>query len=371
MKNRNAALDIVKFFLSLFVVIYHQYNAEGKLFNENFDKFDSWLFNIFVLFLVCPVPLFILISGYLSSFSKKDKLNSFFKLGIDILLYWVFAIAVTIILISSADIKISLNRTLTFGGRDWWYIWAFLIIKSISPILINGIKKTDKFISLTGIIFLVFMRIFFIQTNFGELFNGGSILAFLAIYLIGIWIGVHGKEILNSKRNYQCSIAICLLLMLIGIIFKSFSYILGFNLSKILSFGTPTHLIPLIFSICLFNIILKFNLKETKMTKLIASITFPIYLFHFFFEITLNQLIWSKVGIDKSNIGMYELNFFFGIITWLTTIFFFIINYYSTVFYFKMIKYCSMINNKFDNKKMKLHLRKKIQRKKRTISSLF
>ncbi|AVN65080.1 hypothetical protein CG002_01725 [Mesoplasma florum] len=320
MKNRNAALDIVKFFLSLFVVIYHQYNAEGMLFNDNFGQFDSWLFNIFVLFLVCPVPLFILISGYLSSFSKKDKLNSFFKLGIDILLYWVLAIAVTIILISSADIKISLNRTLTFGGRDWWYVWAFLIIKSISPILINGIKKTDKFISLTAIIFLVFMRIFFIQTTLSELFNGGSILAFLAIYLIGIWIGVHGKEILNSKRNYLCSIAICLSLMLIGIIFKSFSYILGFNLSKILSFGTPTHLIPLIFSICLFNIILKFNLKETKMTKLIASITFPIYLFHFFFEITLNQLIWSKVGIDKSNIGMYELNFFFGIITWLTTI---------------------------------------------------
>ncbi|ATZ20904.1 acyltransferase family protein [Mesoplasma coleopterae] len=319
MKKRNSAFDILKIFLSIFVVLYHQYLHQGSVFNENFSQFDSWIFSIFSVVIASPVPIFILISAYLATISSKQDLRGFFKFGIDTFLYWVICVILVIIFVSGLNVDISISRTLTFGGRDWWYLWSFLIIKSISPILVHGIKNVNKLVSLTGIIFLLFMRFAFIKSNNNELFNAGTIIGFLSVYLVGIWMTFFLKEQIKNKSVIKASIIVCFTFVVFSFIFKIMQFWIDFNISKLLGFDSPMTPFPVIFSIFVFILITNVYIEEKKFINLIAKTLLPVYLFHFIFEIIMNQFIWSKVFKNSNSLGLYELNFFIALITWLIT----------------------------------------------------
>ncbi|AVN60385.1 hypothetical protein CG007_01985 [Mesoplasma entomophilum] len=317
MKKRNSGLDIIKIFLSLFVVIYHQYLHQRTIFNENFSQFDSWFFSSFSVIIASPVPIFILISAYFATISSKQDLRSFFKFGIDTFLYWVICVILVIIFVSGLNVDISISTTLTFGGRDWWYLWSFLIIKSISPILVQGIKSANKIVSLIGIIFLLGIRFAFIKANNDELFNAGTIIGFLSVYLIGIWMTFFLKEQMKNKRVIKTSTIVCSMFVVLPFIFKIMQFWIDLNISKLLGFDSPMTPFPVIFSIFAFILITNVYIEENKFTNLIAKTLLPVYLFHFVFEIAMNQLVWSKVFKNSNSLALYELNFCIALITWL------------------------------------------------------
>ncbi|AVN58998.1 acyltransferase family protein [Mesoplasma florum] len=357
MKKRNAALDIFKIFLSIMVVTCHQFGKQDLIFNNNFDKWDSWFFNIFTVLITSPVPIFILISAYLAASSSKQNLNGFFKLGIDTFLYWIICVALVVILVSGLNIDISINKTLIFGGRDWWYLWSFLIIKAISPILVQGIKNLNKIVSLVGILFILVIRFAFIKSNNKELFDAGSIIGFLSVYLVGIWMTLYWKEQMKDKRVIKISLVVCCLLIVLPLIFKIMKYGIDVNISDLAGFDSPMTPIPVIFSIFAFILISNVYIESNKVTTLIAKTLLPVYLFHFAFEITMNQLVWSKVFRGTNSLALYELNFFIAIITWIITECFALVIIYPHEFMSKYLNKglwatIAFVKNKYNKKSL-------------------
>lgn len=152
-KKRNPYLDIVKAILIILVIIGHsiQYGA-GPNYINNSLFFDNNIFKIIYSF---HMPLFIMISGYLSynSLNKKtfkETLISKFKTIIIPLLLW--SIIPFIITLDYINIKESIKLFIQVFSTNLWFLWGIFYINIIVK-LINKFFKDNIFIYI--LIFLI------------------------------------------------------------------------------------------------------------------------------------------------------------------------------------------------------------------------
>ncbi|WP_026389311.1 acyltransferase family protein [[Acholeplasma] multilocale] len=316
---RNAAIDLTKVILAIFVIIYHQYYWQILSFAPGLNVFSSWIYSTFVLPLVVPVAFFILSSGFLSNLKENPSYRSFYNYGISLFIYWILALALGAIIIFGAKVDWAYWKVVSYGGRYWWYVWAFFIVKALSPIINIGLRKVNKWGSLIVIVIIFSLSTFYMNES-SMPFGAGDTIMLLSLYMFGGWLAVYGKRIMTSKISLRLSTAILILGIIIPLILKIISYSMNSTLINDAELDKTTSLITVIYGLALFILVWNIKIPENKFLEQLKYTFMPVYLFHFYFEMLLNKYIWSTIPIFKTHDVYYELSVLVALITWIITL---------------------------------------------------
>lgn len=224
MKNHNKTLNNIKGLAIILVLIGHciQY-CNGNIYFDNQLYFDNIIFKLIYGF---HMPLFMIISGYLFSFSiKKDTIEiikSKFNSILIPLLSW--SSLLFIIFVFYNNLKIDLNLLVTFIkflSGSFWFLWALLF--SIIIIMIGNKLFKDN------ILYYVIIFIVFLITP--DTFNL-NLYKFMCINFIVAYF--MGDKIFNiEKKAYLVKFFVYTILYVILIYFwnnNTYIYTSGFSL---------------------------------------------------------------------------------------------------------------------------------------------
>lgn len=232
--------------------------------------------------------IFILITGYFSinkSFSFKKVLKIWGE---------TFFYSVGLLLFSNIiekSFKFEYNDLLFFIpviGNIYWFMTIYVIIYVLSPFINKLIKSMskEKIKMLLIILFLMFIVPTQLFNNEWKYIVGTSEIG-LFIYIIGCYIKLYGiqpLEKMNKKSILIVAIFAYATMIAIEMLSKS-TYIK----SEIETFDSPLIIICAILMFYIFN---KMNIRSNKIINYIASLSFPVYLFHEHPKI--RKLLWKE-----------------------------------------------------------------------------
>ena len=224
-KKRNPYLDIIKAILILLVLIGHsiQYGSGENYLNKQLF-FNNYLFKFIYSF---HMPLFIMISGYLSynSLNKvnlKDTIISKFKSLIIPIFIW--SIIPFIISINNyINIKELIKLFITTFSTNLWFLWSLFYINVLVKI-INKYFKDNIYIYILSILITFILPNTYIIKYFNFQF---SLYSFMYIYfLLGYFYKKYNLDTkLNKYINNKTLIINTILFILLLIPFSKEYYI--------------------------------------------------------------------------------------------------------------------------------------------------
>lgn len=230
-KKRSPYLDIIKAILILLVIIGHsiQYGS-GSTYLEKQLFFNNYLFKFIYSF---HMPLFIMISGYLSynSLNKnslKETFISKFKSLIIPLFFW--SIIPFIINLEFYSIIESLKLFIAVFSTNLWFLWSLFYINILVK-LINKYFKDNIFIYILSFLITFILPNTFVIKYFNIQFSLYSFLYFY--FLIGYFYKKYNLEDkLNKLFNIKTLIinTIIFILLLIPFSTNDYIYISGINI---------------------------------------------------------------------------------------------------------------------------------------------
>jgi peptidoglycan/LPS O-acetylase OafA/YrhL len=303
--QRYAFVDYLKVIATFTVVIAHKFEAERDwIFSEG--VFQSEFFDPVQYFLTTGgggVILFFMISGFLiTKATMRETVRQFLvRRAMRILpLYWL----AIIILLISGRLKLVATETagsfsllgdfwnskLVLGGVDWTLRLEILFYIFAATILYCLVNQTKKF---WGRALLAFLPIILLVIpNYPNGWTLGYPAIFLPMFIPGVAVAIY-----DFNRNR--------LFLFIGILS---AYIISyFNMfryrSDLRDQGYITYSV-----IALFIFIVAFSLKERipeiRSVKLIANISYPIYLSHLYLLDDFNTMInWLKESFNSELIS--------------------------------------------------------------------
>ena len=230
-KKRSPYLDIIKAILIILVIIGHsiQYGS-GSTYLEKQLFFNNYLFKFIYSF---HMPLFIMISGYLSynSLNKnslKETFISKFKSLIIPLFFW--SIIPFIINLEFYSIIESLKFFIAVFSTNLWFLWSLFYINILVK-LINKYFKDNIFIYILSILITFILPNTFVIKYFNIQFSLYSFLYFY--FLIGYFYKKYNLEDkLNKLFNIKTLIinTIIFILLLIPFSTNDYIYVSGINI---------------------------------------------------------------------------------------------------------------------------------------------
>ena len=230
-KKRSPYLDIIKAILIILVIIGHsiQYGS-GSTYLEKQLFFNNYLFKFIYSF---HMPLFIMISGYLSynSLNKnslKETFISKFKSLIIPLFFW--SIIPFIINLEFYSIIESLKLFIAVFSTNLWFLWSLFYINILVK-LINKYFKDNIFIYILSILITFILPNTFVIKYFNIQFSLYSFLYFY--FLVGYFYKKYNLEDkLNKLFNIKTLIinTIIFILLLIPFSTNDYIYVSGINI---------------------------------------------------------------------------------------------------------------------------------------------
>lgn len=308
--ERQSNFELLRIVAMLLVLFLHaNYFSIGEI--QPIDIVENPL-NSFIrillqqLCIIC-VNVFVLISGW---FGINPSLKGALSLLFQVVFYHI--IISTIYYKIGVDIPIKSFLMGFYMGATYWYIAAYLILYTISPILNTFINNSNPKLLLSvigGYFFLEFTYGWLCEIH-GANFKGGySALSFIGLYLLGRYLHNNSKRIVNYsiKKN----LSLYLLFSLIPTLIYFFSlYKMG-----ITAYSSPFVILSSIFFFLIFNRIKIYS----KTINWLASSCFSIYLVHL--HISAHQDYISLMNWGYNNFrGFYYILFviifamFFGIL---------------------------------------------------------
>lgn len=286
MKKRNEAIDAVKGFAILLVMIGH------VLVHNNME--DPYLYN---LIKVIQMPLFICISGYINGCGRKisngkELYTKLLKRSISYLLPFF----TWIILLHLNDIPIAVIRTLNQLERGLWFLmtlFVLMVMTSLAEFVKYQFYEKSRFKS--EVLFLVAFAgltcLLLLQYISGSAFLSPSLTVYyLPFYFAGYYIAEH-KEFIQ-EFIHKCKVEKALpnvLFVLSGIAF--FGSVIGIRFNTISNRTVLVMQIMTAFFGCYFFMYLFSVIRENKVKHLFSFLgqyTLEIYVLHFHFADILN-----------------------------------------------------------------------------------
>lgn len=232
-KKRSPYIDIIKAILIILVIIGHsiQYGS-GSTYLETQSFFNNYLFKFIYSF---HMPLFIMISGYLSynSINKntlKETVISKFKTLIVPLLVWSI-IPFIINTNSFINIKESIKLFITTFSTNLWFLWSLFYINILMKI-INKYFKDNIYIYILSILITFILPNTLIIKYFNIQFSLYSFMYFF--FLIGYFYKKYNlEEKLHKYINNKTLIinTIIFILLLIPFSTNDYIYTSGINIT--------------------------------------------------------------------------------------------------------------------------------------------
>ena len=159
-KERNTYIDIVKALLIILVIIGHsiQYGS-GSNFIKKELFFNNYLFKFIYSF---HMPLFIMISGYLSYNSiNKNKIKDVFKSKISTLLIPILIWTIPVLLFKINEvttIREFIKLSIKTFSTNLWFLWSVFYINIL-------VKIINKYFKDNYLVYILVFLITFILPN--------------------------------------------------------------------------------------------------------------------------------------------------------------------------------------------------------------
>lgn len=207
--------------IAVILMIFHHLFAYSDRWPENFPI--SWLFSSFYieqyigLFGKYCVPIFLFLSGYGFSISKKENISEYYlrKICRFFIAYWlVFSIFVPLSYFLSPYQFVYLEPKVfilnLFGvssnyNGEWWFIFPYLLCVLMTPLL--HYQKIELRISLIGFSIILYCISF---SLWGNIIHG--FLFWQPAYLIGFLIGQHKDDLYKFRVPFVLEVFIVVFL---------------------------------------------------------------------------------------------------------------------------------------------------------------
>ncbi len=245
---------------------------------------------------IMGVNIFVLISGWFGIKFKPEGLCSFLfqSLFFSIVIFLPFALCGNVELN-----RINILSSLLLYKNAYWFVWAYLILYILSPILNSFIENTDRLVY-TRLLILFFsaQTIIFIFTPCGFFHNGGyDPLLFIGLYLLMAYIRRYPIDI----KKYQC-----FLLWLFCVLANTSLCSTGNStLSTIsLAYTNPLNIIGAAALVLFFT---KISIKSSFINSIAVS-CFAVYLFHCHFCVIEYYKLTSLTIFNKYGGILYFVN---------------------------------------------------------------
>ncbi|ALD66248.1 acyltransferase family protein [Spiroplasma cantharicola] len=308
MKKINSNLQLVKYLMAFLIILYHDWTAFGYK-------------NVFFLepFIGASMSVFILITGYLKVDSKNYNFLNLLMIVIGCL------IINTIVCLSINNFTNILDhvQNLFLGGRDWWYIWCFLLLQPFIKYLNDFVNRTTgKFLFLSICLLFIFSSATTSLYKFGQVFTMFNLFYMITFYLIGAWI----KRYYNLEGIKKFLIPTLLLLLIyLPIMFYNIN-VVNYKISM-----STSNVITYAISILLFLLFLSIPSYNNKFINYLGKLSLYVYLFHYITQIIIMEKLFNNQFLNFSPI--FIRNIVYGLIILVaTTIIAVPIEYCSTNF---------------------------------------
>lgn len=244
---------------------------------------------------IMGVNIFVLISGWFGIRYRTKGLCSFLfqSLFFSIVIFLPFALSGNIELN-----RINILSSLLIYKNAYWFVWAYLILYILSPILNSFIENTDRLVY-TRLLILFFsaQTIIFIFTPCGFFHNGGyDPLLFIGLYLLMAYIRRYPIDI----KKYQCF----LLWFFCVLANTSLCSTGNSTLATIsLAYTNPLNIIGAAAFVLLFT---KISIRSNFINNIAAS-SFAVYLLHMHFCIITHYKACALTIFNKNGGIMYAI----------------------------------------------------------------
>lgn len=282
--ERFPSIDLIKALASFFVTAVHFRNRiETEILVESLTPKMTAFFSMNYALFVIAVPLFILVSGFLSTRIKPNK-----KLYINILNVYSRYIFMSLIsyqvmvlfgIREPRSLLKMISLAMKFDLISGWYIELYVSLMLIAPylnILVDSLSRTQfKRLIITLIISITLPPLINTNTNI-----------FRAIYLPSFWPNLYpvvyyviGNYIFKYKDEIVINRLKLLVVMLISIFFIFFTVYSEANPYTWAADGYYQSIIQVILSTSFFLFIFSFrNLPDSNLVKFISSNTLNTYI---------------------------------------------------------------------------------------------
>ena len=300
-KEHYNEIDVLKGLGIIAVYLGHSFNLSGL----NFNEVVIYIYRSMYSF---HLPLFFLISGFLSNTGKEINLKKFYINKIKRL--WIPYLFINFIdyfprtlfpnLVNSEFEGI--REVMFYGTKISWFIYTLFILFMIFPILEKYIFIKDKYY-IFGIVILL-LNIFKVGTDI-KIFALGSVIYHLIYFYIGYIIkNIYRDKILNRK------VVDNKIFLLISILYLAFSY-------KYFYLNLYTHIIfALIGSLFYFNISIRLNSgkKIYNFLKFCGNESLTLYLLEGFITVFYRVFLFKFISLEYSYLTI-SLFFILRVIT--------------------------------------------------------
>lgn len=277
----------------------------GHSFNLPMLPWNNFLVYIYRNVYSFHLPLFFLVSGFLSNNCKDIDFIKFYKNKIKrLLIPYLFINFIDYIprtlfpQFVNSEFE-GLKEVLFYGTKISWFVYTLFILFLIFPILEKYIFRKDRY-CIFGIILLI-LNTFKIGTDI-EFLSIGTII----YYLIYFYIGYQVKKIYKDK-------------ILDGIFTKKIFFI-GISILYLVFawnyfyINLYTHIIfALIGSLFYLNIFIRMNErnKSYSLLKFYGSNSMSIYLIEGFITVVIRVILLKILKLSESNAEIIVMSFFF------------------------------------------------------------
>jgi surface polysaccharide O-acyltransferase-like enzyme len=308
--KRSSQYELLRFLAAFFVLAFHCLGSKY-----------TWTWSVFNIFLVVPVPLFIIISGFFLANTKKAKILKYLWMLLIVYLLNIFISYFFFkynLIHENAQYRVTWQWVLSFGWGPWWYFWTIPILYLLAPFLNYGLKAINKWYSLTFIVILYVIWFFTMNIIYypQRLVGAGQIVFFVAIYMLGAWWKLYGTQ-LNTK-NLALKIAIITLatIEIINLILFATLKITLFTMGQDWIVGgydsvgqtnatfagkDTAQPFTVISALAIFIVFQNLKLNYHWFLNFLGRLSIPIFLYHFAFMNVVNDTITPKIFSNINN----------------------------------------------------------------------
>ena len=278
--QRQGNLELLRIFCMVIIIVHH-YCLWGGIISINTSDGNQMIANIGLIIGRFASNAFVLITGYFL-FQSNFKIQKAMRLILEFVLYSVLVNIVMIIITKDSNmIEYMYLSIFPIFFEMHWFVVAFLGMYFMLPFVKKALKDISKksyFIILVilGFVLAIIPSIIGFGYNIESNNAFGNVVFFLYLAMIGGYISKFNINILKKKR-YN-------ILLIVGIflVFNSHYQYEGTN-----------SMLSMIVAILIFDLFLKFKIKNNNIINFFSSASLGILLLHD--NRLFNQTMWQNI----------------------------------------------------------------------------
>lgn len=203
MKKRNANIELLRIVAMMFIIMHHLtvngYGLQQQLKGGMADHYSIFLSAINSVVII-GVNIFFLISGYYGIRFEGKKLAAM------VVNLYVYAdvLLLLAVLVGFTDLSLGVLKNLCLPFYNYWFIYVYLFLYLLSPILNKGIESMSKNQALAMILILTGMFCvvdFVLPAAQLGLNRGYSLIFAIYLYLLGRVMRIHGMLRMTQGKH--------------------------------------------------------------------------------------------------------------------------------------------------------------------------